>query len=72
MKSLRQWKEDPIVEEVQRIRAKLVKEYKKDPKAFNARIIKRALDAGFKISTLKPISLEKLREKKQAKKNGPK
>ena len=60
---------DPI-EEIRLIRAKLAKEWKKDPKAFNERITKRALEAGFKVSNRKPISLKKLMKKNLKKRNG--
>lgn len=63
MKTIQKWKEDPIVEEVHRVREKLGKEWAKDPKAFNERITKRALDAGLKEADIKPISLKDLRRK---------
>jgi hypothetical protein len=62
MKAIKKWK-DPI-EEIRWVRAKLAKEWAKDPKAFNERITKRALDAGMQVSDLKPISLKELRAKK--------
>lgn len=49
-----QWK-DPIVEEVRTIRKKFDQELKKDPHAFMQRALKEAVDAGFKISSLKPV-----------------
>lgn len=64
MKTMKQWQEDPIVEEVRRVRAKLSKELEKDPQAFYARIKDRALKAGMQVSDLKPISLKELRERK--------
>jgi hypothetical protein len=65
MKLMPKWKEDPIVEEVHRIREKLGKEMAKDPKAFNERITKNALDAGMKVANIKPISLKTLRKKRK-------
>lgn len=72
MKTMQKWKEDPIVEEVHRVREKLGKEWAKDPKAFNERITRRALAAGLKVADIKPISLKDLRRKgKKSKKNKP-
>lgn len=49
-----QWK-DPIVEEVRTVRRKFDEELKKDPHAFMQRALKEAVEAGFKISSLKPV-----------------
>jgi hypothetical protein len=71
MKSMKQWKEDPIVEEVHRVREKLAEEMGKDPRAFRDRINARAIKSGMQVSELKPISLKKMRDKKaRAKKKG--
>ena len=64
MKTIKQWQEDPIVEEVRRVRAKLSKELEKDPQGFHERIKDRALKDGMKVSDLKPISLKELRDRK--------
>ena len=67
MKNIKQWKEDPIVEEVHQ----LAKQMEKDPRAFRERINARALNAGMQVSELEPVSLKKVRENKhKAKKNG--
>ena len=53
MKTL-QWK-DPIVEEVRKVRKQFDQELKIDPQGFMKRALKEAAEAGFKISTLKPV-----------------
>ena len=64
MKTMKQLQEDPIVEEVRRVRAKLSKELEKDPQAFHERIKNQALKEGMLVSDLKPISLKELRERR--------
>jgi hypothetical protein len=53
-----EWK-DPIIDEVRRVRKELDKELEKDPKGFMEKAHERAVKAGMKVATLKPVKPSK-------------